>query len=101
MNLAPARAPVVEGRFLGTGKTLLDAIGIAPGEPVEIRLRPADANLVEMPADVAAAIRAAGRSDAWEALTPGRRRAALHQVATAKRPGIRARRIAALVAGIA
>lgn len=100
VNLAPARAPVLEGRFLWTGRALLDAIGVAPGEPVEVRLRPVDPDVVETPADVAAALRAAGRSAAWDALTPGRRRGLLHAVTQAKRPETRARRVAALVAGL-
>lgn len=100
VNLGVARADVVDGPFLWTGKALLDAAGIAPGEAVEVRLRPADPDAVDTPPDVAAALRAAGRIAAWEALTPGRRRALLHGVAGAKRAETRTRRIAALVAEV-
>ena len=55
----------------------------------------------QTPDDVAAALRAAGMTSGWEALTPGRRRGLLYQVATAKRAETRARRIATLVAGLA
>lgn len=37
VSLAPSRAPVIEDRFLWTGKSLLHQIGIKPGEIVEIR----------------------------------------------------------------
>lgn len=100
IEAAPARAPVIEGAFLWTGKALLREIGIAPGDVVEVRLRPADPDRVDVPPDVAAAIRAAGRTEAWAATTPGRRRAALHAVADAKRADTRTRRIAALVAAL-
>nr|WP_238941552.1 YdeI/OmpD-associated family protein [Jannaschia sp. Os4] len=100
VNLAPTRAPVRDGAFLWTGKALLAEIGIAPGEVVEVRLRPADPSEVEVPDDVAAALRAADRTAAWEATTPGRRRGMLQAVATAKRAETRAKRIAALVAGL-
>lgn len=100
VNLAPARAPVLEDAFLWTGKALLREIGIAPGEVVEVRLRPADPDAVEVPDDVALALRAAGRLEAWDALPPGRRRAALVPVAGAKRADTRIRRIAALVASL-
>ncbi|ROU02720.1 YdeI/OmpD-associated family protein [Histidinibacterium lentulum] len=97
VNLALSRAPVTPHTFLWTGKSLLDALGVAPGEVVEVRLRPAPDDAVDLPDDVAAALRAAGRTAAWEALTPGRRRAALYTIATAKRADTRARRIAALL----
>jgi uncharacterized protein YdeI (YjbR/CyaY-like superfamily) len=64
--------------------------GFAPPTPIA----------VEVPDDVAAAIRAGGRQAAWDALTPGKRRGLLYQVATAKTAPTRAKRIAALVAGL-
>ena len=100
VNLSPQRAPVLEGAFLWAGKAFLSAAGIAPGEVVEVRLRAADPDAVKVPPDLAAALRAAGRTDAWEAATPGARRGWLHPVLSAKRPETRARRIAALVAAL-
>lgn len=97
VNLAPQKAPVIEDVFLWAGKSLLDRIGIAPGEPLEVRLRPADPDAVALPADVQAALFSAGRLAAWEAMTPGKRRAALHDVTSAKRAETRARRLAALI----
>jgi hypothetical protein len=100
VNLALSRAPVVEGLFLWAGQSLLDRIGIAPGEPVEVRLRPAPDDRVEVPPDVAAALTSAGATGAWEGLTPGRRRGLLYQIETAKRPETRAKRISGLIDGI-
>lgn len=100
VNLAPTRAPVVEGLFLWAGQSLLDRAGILPGERVEVRLRPAPDDRVDVPDDVAAAIRGGGAQAAWDALTPGRQRGLLYQVGTAKAAATRARRIAALVAGL-
>ena len=102
MNLGIVRADpdVLEGPFLYTGKAFLRATGIEPGERVEVRLRPADPDHVEVPEDVVAALRAAGRTAEWEALTPGRRRAALAPVAQARRPTTRAARIEKLVAAL-
>lgn len=97
VNLAITRAPVRDGPFLWTGRALLDAVGIEPGEPVEIRLRPAPDDAVDTPPDVVHALRAAEATAAWAALTPGRRRTLLHPVASARRPETRARRIGALL----
>ncbi len=54
VNLALSRAPVVDGVFLWTGRTLLDRLSIEPGEPLEVRLRPAASDELDAPDDVAA-----------------------------------------------
>ncbi|WP_137111572.1 YdeI/OmpD-associated family protein [Rhodobacter sp. SY28-1] len=97
VNLALSRAPVVDGTFLWTGQSLLDRIGIQPGEPVEVRLRPAADDRVDLDPDVAAALRASGVMTAWESLTPGKRRGLLYQIATAKTEPTRQKRIQRLV----
>ena len=97
VNLAITRAPVIDRPFLWTGKSLLSRVGIEPGDEIAVRLRPAPDDQVEVAEDVAAALRASGCSEAWTSLTPGKRRAALHHIDTAKRADTRARRIAALV----
>jgi hypothetical protein len=97
VNLAPARAPVVEGLFLWTGSSLLDRIGIVPGEPVEVRLRPAPDDRVDLDPDIEAALLSGGVLTAWESLTPGKRRGLLYQIATAKTDPTRQKRIANLV----
>ncbi|SEW46294.1 protein of unknown function [Cognatiyoonia koreensis] len=97
INLALTKAPVIDQTFLYAGKTLLKECDITPGEDVEVRLRKADPNDVETPADVAQALRAAGKTDLWNALTPGRQRGLLHQIQAAKRAETRKKRIAALI----
>ena len=97
VNMALSRAPVIEGVFLWAGLSLLDRLGIEPGEHLDIRLRPAPDDQVDTPDDVAHAIRAAGLSAEWEALTPGKRRGLLYQIGTAKTAPTRGKRIAALV----
>jgi Bacteriocin-protection, YdeI or OmpD-Associated len=98
VNLAPTRAPVVEGAFLWAGQSLLDRIGIAPGDVVEVRLRPAPDDRVDVPDDLALAMRAADVISVWEALTPGKRRGLLYKIDTAKTEATRQKRIGLLVA---
>lgn len=101
VNLALTRAgPVGDFAFLWAGKSLLEATGLEPGEPFEVRLRPAPDDAVDTPDDVARALRAGGRTAAWEALTPGRRRGLLYKIATAKTQATRDKRIAALIADL-
>lgn len=97
VNLGIARAPVVDVPFLWAGQSLLDRLGVEPGEWLDIRLRPAPDDRVDTPDDVSAALRGAGLTDAWETLTPGKRRSLLYQIATAKTAPTRAKRIAALI----
>lgn len=97
VNLALSRAPGVEGVFLWTGQSLLDRLGIQPGEPVEIRLRPAPDDRVDLDPDIEAALRRDGVLPAWESLTPGRRRGLLYRIATAKTDATRQKRIQRLV----
>ena len=101
VNLALSKAPVLDGIFLWTGKTLLEASGLAPGERFEVRLKKADASIVEVPDDVRRALKSGGVLDDWEALTPGNRRGRLHQIETAKRAETRANRISKLVRDLA
>ncbi|MEL6452421.1 MAG: YdeI/OmpD-associated family protein [Pseudomonadota bacterium] len=98
VNLALTKAPVINGTFVYTGKAFLRDTGLTVGEPFEARIRPVDPNLVEVPADVTAALHAAGRSTDWAALTPGQQRGKLHLVNSAKRADTRAKRIAKLIA---
>lgn len=97
VNLALSRAPVVEGVFLWTGQSLLDRIGIRPGAPVEVRLRPAPDDRVDLDPDIEAALIAGRVLAAWETLTPGKRRGLLYQIATAKTDQTRLKRIQKLV----
>ena len=100
VNLALTKAPVIDGVFLWAGKSLLREVGIEPGERIEVRLRPAPDNAVEVPADVTNALRSAGLTQSWEALTAGKRRGMLYQVTSAKRPETRIKRIAKLLSEV-
>ena len=97
VNLAVTKAPAIDSPFLYTGKSLLDRTGLRPNAPFLARLRPADPNTVDVPHDVHNAVRSGGVMDAWEALSPGKKRGALHQIERAKRPETRLKRIAALI----
>jgi Bacteriocin-protection, YdeI or OmpD-Associated len=97
VNLALSRAPVVEGVFLWTGQSLLDRIGIRPCEPVEVRLRPAPDDRVDLDPDIEAALITGGALTTWESLTPGKRRGLLYQIGTAKTEPTRLKRIRKLV----
>ena len=97
VNLALTKAPVVDGVFLWAGRSLLDQAGIEPGNPVEVRLRPAPDDMVDTPEDVVHALRKAGATAEWAALTPGKQRGLLHHIGTAKTLTTRAKRVAALV----
>jgi len=100
VNLALTKAPVVDGAFLWAGTSLLDKAGIAPGQRLEIRLRPAADDRVDVPEDVLAALRAARVVSKWNALSPGKQRGLLYKIDTAKTAATRKRRIEALVEGL-
>ena len=91
---------MIDGVFLWAGQSLLDRIGLTPGDPVEVRLRPAPDDRVDLPDDIAADLRAAGAFAAWERLTPGKRRGHLYQIDIARTAATRAKRIAALITGL-
>jgi Bacteriocin-protection, YdeI or OmpD-Associated/Domain of unknown function (DUF1905) len=95
VNLALTRSPAMQAVFLWAGQSLLTRVGIAPGDRVEVRLRPAPDDRMDLPDDVAYALR--GMMVAWLALTPGKRRGLLYQVDAAKTAVTRAKRIAKLL----
>lgn len=100
INMALTKAPVIDDVFLYAGKSVLREIGIEPGERIEVRLRPAPDDAVDVPSDVTNALRSAGLTEAWEALTAGKQRGMLYQVTSAKRPETRAKRIGKLLAEV-
>lgn len=100
VNLSLSKSPVMPQTFLWTGKTLLEKIGIEPGQIVEVRLRPASYGDVDVPEDVIAAVRGAGQIEAWDALTPGKKRGLIWQITSAKRAETRAKRIAKMVSAL-
>lgn len=100
INLAITRAPGIDTAFLWTGKSLLLEIGAKPGESVEVRLRPIDPGIVDLPDDISAALRASGKTARFQQLSAGKQRSLIHLVNTAKRPQTRAKRIATLIEGL-
>ena len=97
VNLALSRAPVVDGVFLWAGASLLNRLGISPSDVLDVRLRPAPDDQVDMPEDVALALRQADLTTVWDGLTAGKRRGLLYQIGTAKTAPTRAKRIDALI----
>lgn len=97
-NLAITRAPAIDQAFLYTGKKVLAEASLAPGQDIEVRLRKADPNVVDVPEDVRLAIRQSGAIEAWNATSAGKKRALLHPVLSAKRQQTRTTRIAKLIA---
>ncbi len=76
--------------------------GLTVGDMVEMRFRIADQEAVDVPAELASALRRdPAAAAAWDALTTGRRRALAYHVATAKAAATRTRRIAAILCAIA
>lgn len=97
INLAITRAPVLDDAFLWAGKPLLDKAGLTPGEVFEARLRPVADHVVDVPKDVLTALRSGGVTLQWERLSPGKKRASLHTIETAKRLETRLKRVSHLV----
>ncbi len=100
INLAVTRGPRLDTAFLYTGKALLTAAQITTGELINVRLRAADPDFVEVPDDLALALRQAALSDIWEGLTPGKRRGLIVPVETAKRAETRSNRIQKLLTAL-
>ncbi len=97
VNLGLAKSPEVDGLFLWTGKSLMQKLDVTPGEVLDIRLRPADPNVVEVAPDIEAALLRGAVLSEWDALTPGKQRGHLHQIESAKRPETRQKRILHLI----
>ncbi|MCC4247404.1 YdeI/OmpD-associated family protein [Microbacterium testaceum] len=78
------------------------ATGLAGGDPITVELTLDTAErTVEVPADLAAALEAAGVRAAFDALAPSARKAHAGSVAEAKAPETRARRIDRIVTALA
>lgn len=100
-NMALTKAPPIDQIFVYTGKAVLTQAGIAPGDQIDVRVRLADPDQVDLPDDVARALIAVGLLEEWETLSPGKRRRLLHGVQSAKRAETRAKRIAKLIEALA
>lgn len=97
VNLGVNRADVLPDAFVYAGRPLQRRVGAVAGDVVTLRLRPADPDLVPLPADVRRALADAGRLDAFEERRPAERRRLLAEVDAAATETTRQRRVSALV----
>jgi hypothetical protein len=85
-------------KVIGVLKAIREQVGKHPGDTVAVTLeRDTAERTVEVPDDLAAALAAAGRADAFAALGYSHRREYVQWIAEAKRPETRARRVAQTV----
>ncbi|CAM4183203.1 YdeI/OmpD-associated family protein [Nocardia ninae] len=86
------------GPCLGLLKAIRTELGKAPGDTVVVTVSRDDAErTVDVPDDLADALRSAGRRDAFDKLSYSRRREHVTAVTDAKRAETRTRRIAKIV----
>ncbi|MEM9751225.1 MAG: YdeI/OmpD-associated family protein [Pseudomonadota bacterium] len=92
--IANALMPTGDGRhYIIIAPTILKASGARVGDLVDVRFRIADQDHVDTPAELARAIARQRRfEDAWDALTPGKKRMLAQHVQSAKTPTTRAKR---------
>ena len=97
--LTATLVPVGEGRHrLFLNGKVRGAIGKAPGDRVEIRVRlDTTDRMPELPADLKEALRATDALAAWQALRPSRRKESLVVLADAKQATTRQKRITRIV----
>jgi hypothetical protein len=99
VNLGVNKAAVAPRPFMNVGAPLQRSLGARAGDFVACRLRPADPDPdhVPVPADVRAALDAAGQDGAFARCRPAERRRLLQPIEDAAQEATRQRRIAALV----
>ena len=84
--------------LLGFNRAVRTAAGVEPGEEIEVLIRLDTAErTVDVPADLAEALDAAGARAAFDALAPSHRKEHVRSVEDAKKPETRTKRIAAVV----
>lgn len=78
------------------------ASGLKPGDELDVTIElDLEPRTTDVPADLAAALDAAGSRAAFDALSPSRQKAHVTQVEGTKNPETRARRVAAVIASLA
>jgi hypothetical protein len=97
VNLGVNRADVAPHPFVYVGAALRRRLGVRAGEVVECRLRPTDPDVLPVPADVRAALDAAGLRDTFGSHRPAERRRLLRPIEDAVRDATRRRRIQSLL----
>lgn len=105
VNGAEYRGSIVRmgGKYmLGIPKEFRERAAISAGDNIVITLeRDIAERVVDVPADLAAALQAAELTETWDAMSYTHRKEYARSVAEAKAPETRARRIARAVEGIA
>jgi hypothetical protein len=87
---------------IGIAKAIRAAAGVEIGDAVHVRIELDDApRTVEVPEDLAAALAAAGLTEAFASLSYTHRKEHIRAVEDARRPGTRARRVEQTVARLA
>ena len=87
--------PIADGRkyFILSAK-FLGAAGLAVGDTAEVRFNIDDQEFVELPPELETLLASDRKvSDAWNGLTPGKKRFYCHQIASAKHQSTRDRRL--------
>ncbi|MEO0987757.1 MAG: YdeI/OmpD-associated family protein [Cyanobacteria bacterium J06639_14] len=81
--------------YLMLSRPLMKAGNYSLGDEVDVRFNVVDQDAVEVPDELALALdRDEAASQAWDQLTPGKRRGLAHRVASAKTAPTRSRRLA-------
>jgi len=100
----PVRATLhkMGGTYMtAVNKAVQRQVGATAGDTVEVTVEPATEEPgVDVPGDLVAALAEAGAAEAFDRLTPFRRREMVKAVVSAKKPGTRARRVSQAVAGL-
>lgn len=95
-------APYAEASMLPLSAANREAAGVAAGDEVEVDLEPdTEERTIDVPADLADALAAAGVRAAFDALSFSNRRQRVELVTGAKQAATRARRVEKVVAGLA
>ncbi|MEM9531064.1 MAG: YdeI/OmpD-associated family protein [Pseudomonadota bacterium] len=87
--------PTGDGRrYLIVGPAVIKATDLRLGDPVSVRFKIADQDYVDVPPKLLAALEGDSRLTAlWDELTPGKKRALSHHVASAKTEPTQDRRV--------
>ncbi|MGR3466939.1 MAG: YdeI/OmpD-associated family protein [Shimia sp.] len=94
--------PTSDGRaYFILNKTFLKAAGLQIGDPLRIGFRLDDPDRVDVPPELAEALRDnGGAAEVWAGLTPGTRRGFAHRVDSAKTHATRVKRVAEVLAAL-
>ena len=89
-------------RYILLSAAFMKQAGLQLGQEVEVCFRVADQNAVDVPEDLEHAIfRSRTHREAWELLSPGKRRSFVHRVASAVQPHTREQRILEVLESVA